>query len=90
MASITEQEFQLLIDAGAVRSVEVKRRGPIEAQWDNYGTGWIVWAICGTPKAPVLKLIRSKRDPIRVFKDLGRCAAWLQELGIGHFEVEQS
>lgn len=85
MENFTESELRTLVEAGAVKDVLVKRRHTPAGQIDAWGAGWVVWVETGKGS----KLVRTKRDPIRVWKDLGRCAAWLRDLGIGRFRVEQ-
>lgn len=90
MANITESEFRTLVESGAVRAVEVRRSGH-QGQQDAFGqaAGWVVWANVGTVKEPHLRLLRAKRDPVRVFRDLERLASFLRDVGVGRFTVEQ-
>jgi len=66
---ISEREFKLLLDAGAVRSASIEPAP---------GAGWSVVVRVGMEERPV----SSVRHDVRTWKKLDTLTRWLQEAGV--------
>jgi len=70
-----EATLRDLVDAGAIRAVQVVAQGDAWCMEIQVGTAW--------------RRLRSKRGPIRWWKSLDRLARWLRdEIGIAEWSVD--
>ena len=71
---INEATMRELLDSGAVRAVVVI----------GQGDGWAVEIEVGTRR----RVLRSAREPVRIWKSLDRLARWLHGFGIAEWSVD--
>lgn len=73
--AINEATMRELIESGAVRAITVV----------GQGEGWAVEIEVGTRR----RVLRSAREPVRLWKSLDRLARWLREdLGVAEWAVD--
>ena len=72
--AITEATLRELLDSGAVRAITVV----------GQGEGWAVEIEVGTRR----RVLRSARDPVRIWKSLDRLAGWLRGMGVAEWSVD--
>ena len=73
--SIHESTMRELLDSGSVRAIAVVAQGDAWAVQVEVGTRW--------------RVLRSAREPVRLWKSLDRLARWLRgDLGIAEWSVD--